>query len=224
MNSMPSPIDAPVAAIPAALTAKFMRVAEGINTGPLLEEVLRQPELWNKNPCRLSWRGPHRETQDMFLRYRDETPFIESGAWNLFAGPHLPIWNKTIDYLPCALPLIFNLMAGVRGEILGGVFLYKVEPGKQIYPHVDQGWHAQFYDKFNVCLASNPQTRFHYEDDAMVQTAGDVHWFRNDVAHGVVNEGETDHIVLTVCIAMDRGQRAPWSPEGWTFDGQKGKK
>lgn len=196
----------------------FTQVARGIDGLPLLGEVLRQPELWDKNPCRLSRRGPHHETQDMFLRYRDETKYRESGDWSGFADEHISIWNKTIDYLPSARRLIFDLMAAVQGEILGGVFLYKVEPGKQIYPHIDRGWHAEYYDKFNICLASNPQTAFFYEGDAMVQAAGDVHWFRNDVNHWVRNDGTTDHIVLTVCIGLDRGQRAPWSPTGWTFD------
>jgi quercetin dioxygenase-like cupin family protein len=217
MNAV-AKLDAPVGDIPATLTANFMQVASGVDVGPLLEQVLAQPELWNKNPCRLSKRGPHHETQDMILRYRDEAPFLESGDWSGFNDPHIAIWNKTSDYLPAARPLIFNLMAHVLGEVLCGVFLYKIEPGKRIYPHIDPGWHAAFTDKFNICLSSNPQTRFQYEDNAMVQTAGDVHWFRNDVMHEVLNEGDTDHIVLTVCVAIDRGQRAPWSPAGWSMD------
>lgn len=196
----------------------FLQVAKTVEVMPLLLEVQRQPELWNKNPCRLSQRGPHHETQDMFLRYKDESKNIESKDWSDFANEHISIWNKTIDFLPSARKIIFDLMAYVRGEILGGVFLYKIEPGKQIYPHIDKGWHAGFYDKFNVCLASNPQTSFCYEGESMVQAAGDVHWFRNDVNHWVKNEGQTDHIVLTVCIGLDKGQRAPWSPEDWSFD------
>lgn len=218
-------VNAPVVPIPSRLSANYLQVASAVPVQSLADEVLRQPELWNKNPCRLSRRGPHYETQDMFLRYRDETPFIESGDWSDFAGPHLSVWNKTSDFLPAARPLIFNLMAHVLGEVLGGVFLYKVEPGKQIYPHIDRGWHAEYFDKFNICLASNPRARFLYESgveetQALVQAAGDIHWFRNDINHRVVNEGATDHIVMTVCIAIDRGLRAPWSPEGWSFDGQ----
>jgi len=214
-------LDAPVADLPAQMTANFMQVASGVDVAPLLAEIVRQPELWNKNPCRLSRHGPHHETQDMFLRYRDETAFRETGDWSAFSDAHLGVWNQTIDYLPSALKLIFDLMAGVRAEVLGGVFIYKIPPGKQIYPHVDYGWHPAFYDKFNICLASNADTRFYYERGAFTQTAGDVHWFRNTVEHGVINEGASDHIILTVCASIDRGQRAPWSPEGWTMDGSR---
>lgn len=197
----------------------FKKTAADIDVGPLLREVLAQPELWNKNPCRLSPRGPHHETQDMFLRYKDETDNLRNNDWKDFADPHLPDWNKTIDFLPAARKLIFDLMTSVSGEMLGGVFLYKVEPGKQIYPHTDKGWHPEFYDKYNICLQSNPKAAFCYEGEKMVQKQGDIHFFQNNVQHWVVNKGDTDHIVLTVCIRRDRGYRVPWSPEGWTLDG-----
>lgn len=189
-----------------------------MDVAPLLLEVQRQPQLWNKNPCRLSKRGPHHETQDMFLRYKDETENLQKRDWSNFSDAHIPEWNRTIDFLPSARRLVFELMARVQGEMLGGVFIYKVEPGKQIYRHVDKGWHPEFYDKFNICLQSNPNAAFCYEGEEMVQAQGDVHHFRNDVLHWVVNEGPDDHIVMTVCIRLDRGVRVPWSPEGWTLD------
>lgn len=201
------------------------QIAAGVDVTPLLLELQRQPELWDKNPCRLSKFGPHRETQDIFLRYKDERPHIESGDWSGFSAEHIPMWYQSIDRLPAARQICSDLMARVRGEMLGGVFLYKVPPGKQIYPHRDPGWHPEFFDKFNVCLKSNAATAFEYPDDdeRFVQQRGDVHWFRNDVRHQIFNRGLDDHIVLTVCIRLDRGDRVPWSPEGWTMDGSKGR-
>jgi Aspartyl/Asparaginyl beta-hydroxylase len=194
----------------------FTKLQQRIDPSVLLKQIEDQPFLWDKNPCRLSTKGPHHETQDMFLRYRDETKFRESGDWSGFADAHFDDWNKTIDYLPEAKRITMGLMGLLQGEVLGGVFLYKVQPGKQIYPHVDKGWHPDFYQKFNVCLQSNPEAAFCYKEDQMVQEAGDIHFFRNDILHWVVNNGNTDHIVLTVCIRLDSGFRAPWSPEGWT--------
>jgi quercetin dioxygenase-like cupin family protein len=199
----------------------YRKVTSGVDVSTLVREVENQPELWNKNPCRLSSKGPHRETQDMFLRYRDESPFIKRDDWRGFADEHFAIWNKTIDFLPSAKRITFDLMAGLNGENLGGVFLYQILPGKQIYQHTDQGWHPEFYDKFNVCLKSNPKAAFYYEGDAMVQEAGDVHWFRNDVKHWVKNDGDTPHLVLTVCMKLDTGERAPWSPDWWVKEIRK---
>lgn len=199
----------------------FLPIAHGVDVLPLLLDVQRQPHLWDKNPCRLSKRGPHHETQDIFLRYKDERPHIESGDWRAICDPHIPDWYQSIDYLPDAKRIALDLMARVRGEMLGGVFLYKVDPGRRIYKHTDTGWHPSFYDKFNVCLQSNPSAAFVYEDERLVQRAGDVHWFRNDVDHEVVNEGDDAHVILTVCIRLDRGARVPWSPPGWTMDGSR---
>lgn len=198
----------------------FEQVAAGVDVMPLLFDLQRQ-DLWNKNPCRLSKRGPHHETQDIFLRYKDETPNREGGDWSDFSKEHFPDWYEAIDRLPAARGLIFDLMARFCGEMLGGVFIYKVEPGKQIYKHTDNGWHPEYFDKFNVCLQSNPGAAFVYDDSRMAQQAGDVHWFRNDVPHSVVNGGETDHVVMTVCMRLDQGKRVPFSPEGWTMDGSR---
>lgn len=196
----------------------FLKIAEGVDVRSLLAELKAQPFLWNKNPCRLSKRGPHYETDDIFLRYKDETANFAKGDFSDFGDAHFADWYKSIEYLPSAKKIIFDLMATVNGEQLGGVFLYRVAPGAKIHPHKDIGWHGDYYNKFNICLQSNQAAAFCYEEDAMVQRQGDVHMFRNDVTHWVVNEGTEDHIIMTVCIRMDSGYRVPWSPEGWTMD------
>lgn len=196
----------------------FLKIASGVDVMPLLLDIHRQPELWDKNPFRLSVRAPHHETQDICLRYKDETENQERGDWSNFSDEHIPDWYKSADFLPHAKRIIFDLMARVHGEMLGAVFIYKLQPGKQIYPHKDFGWHPEFYDKFNICLQSNPQASFCYDGERMVQAAGDVHQFRNDTKHWVKNDGDCDHIVMVVCIRLDRGHRVPWSPDGWTMD------
>ena len=196
----------------------FQQIAAGVDVTPLMLELQRHPELWNKNPCRQSLKGPHYEQSDIIVRYKDETPNIESGDFSDFCDEHIPVWYKSADMLPSVRKLVFDLMGFVNGELLGGVLIYKLPPGKRIHPHTDKGWHAESFEKFNICLQSNPAAGFCYEDEMMVQRAGDIHWFRNTVDHWVVNEGTDDHIILTVCILLDTGVRAPWSPEGWTID------
>lgn len=197
----------------------FAPISAGVNVMPLLLDLQRQPHVWDKNPCRLSKHAPHHETQDIFIRYKDEREHIASGDWRTIVDPHIPVWYQSSDLLPGARAIALDLMAAVRGEMLGGVFIYKVEPGKRIHKHTDKGWHPEFYDKFNVCLQSNPDAAFVYDDERLVQRAGEVHWFRNDVDHEVVNEGTDAHIILTVCLRLDRGARVPWSPPGWSMDG-----
>lgn len=198
----------------------FLQIAAGLDVTPLALELQRNAHLWDKNPMRLSVMGPHYETRDIVLRARDERPCMESGNWLNFSDEHIPVWYRNVDFLPSVKQFCFDLMARVKGEMLGGVFIYKLEPGKQIYPHIDSGWHPEYYDKYNICIASNPESAFYYDDERLVQRPGDVHFFRNDTMHGVENNGTTDHIIMIVCIRTDRGERCPWSPEGWTLDKQ----
>jgi len=196
----------------------FTQIAAGINVFPLLLDLQRQPSLWNKNPCRLSKYGPHSDTSDIVIRYKDETENFKTGDFSNFSDEHVADWYKSVDHLPYAKNLSFELMSLVNGEVLGAVLIYRVRPGEKIYSHIDQGWHANTFEKYNICLESNPKAAFCYENERMVQKEGDLHWFRNDIPHWVINEGDTDHIILCICIRQDSGHRVPWSPEGWTMD------
>lgn len=177
-----------------------LKIASGVDVMPLMLELHKQPELWDRNKARLSERGPHHQTHDIWLRYKDETENAVSGNYANFGDPHDGVWYPAFYELPSSRKLIFDLMAKVEGERLGGVLLYSIPPGKEIFPHTDVGWHVEYFEKFNICLQSNPKAVFFYAGDGMLAEQGDVHWFRNDVPHWVKNEGETEHIVLTVCI------------------------
>ncbi len=177
-----------------------LKIAEGMDVLPLLYEVNRQPHLWDRNDVRLQKHGPHAQTHDIWLRYKDETENATSGDYQNFGDPHDGVWYPSFYELPSARRLIFALMARVEGERLGGILIYSVPPGKRILPHTDTGWHVDYFDKFNICLQSNPQAAFHYEDESFQQRMGDVHRFVNNKPHWVVNDGEEEHIVLTVCI------------------------
>lgn len=184
----------------------FLQIASGVNVAPLMLELHRQPELWNRNPARLSEHGPHRETCDIWLRYKDETENKKKKDYSNFGDEHDGVWYPAYYALPSAKPVIFTLMTAVSGERLGGVLLYKIPPGKKIYSHTDTGWHVDYYDKFNVYLQADPRTAFRYDNGEEIRAkSGDVYHFANNVNHEVVNQGTDDHIVLTVCIRIDKG-------------------
>lgn len=180
----------------------FLQIGAGVDVLPLLLELHRQPHLWNRNDVRLSKAGPHWQSDDIWLRYKDETENKKSDYLN-FSDPHDGIWYPSYYALPAARKLVFDLMARVEGERIGGIFIYRLAPGKKIFPHVDTGWHVEYYDKFNICLQSNPKAAFVYEDgEAFSQRQGDVHRFINTKPHSVVNEGTDDHIILIVCLRV----------------------
>lgn len=187
----------------------FLQIARNVDVVPLMLEVQQKPHLWNRNDARLSPAGPHHETQDIWLRYNDEKSFKEAGDYSKFNDAHDPIWYPAYYELPSARKLVFDLMARVQGERLGAVLIYKVEPGKKILPHVDTGWHVDYYDKFNIALQSSRGALFGYPDakEAMQAFTGDCYWFRNDVLHEVQNVSPDDQVILTVCIRSHRAAK-----------------
>jgi hypothetical protein len=183
----------------------YMKLGSGMNVGTLLFQMALHQELWNQNLERIDFKGsPHRETQDIWLRYHDKERAVKGEkGWH---DEQYPIWYPGAYALPAVKPMLLNLMASVGGESLHGALIYKIPPGKKIYPHTDPGWHVNYTDKFNIYLQSDPKTVFNYprHGEQMRTNTGDVYWFRNDVEHEVINEGDSDHIVLTCCIHIDK--------------------
>lgn len=181
-------------------------------------ELYLNPQLWNADTERTRQRligdieSPHRECDDIWVRCNDKRPFIEAGSYAGFNDPHFSIWYDAYYQLPSLNPIIWNLMTAFKGENLGTILINRVSPGKRIYPHVDLGWHAGFYDKFNVIIKGNPGSYFGWPDDNELVNlnTGDVFHFRNDTMHEVVNNSNEDVIILVVCIrTLKFGYRTP---------------
>jgi len=95
-------------------------------------------------------------------------------------------------------------MAQLGGEILGGVLMTRLPPGKKIYNHIDGGFHAGFYDKFLVNIKCNQDQAFVFDEGNLINAVGDVSWFRNDVNHAVTNNSDEERISLIVCIKTEK--------------------
>lgn len=184
----------------------FQRIAEGIDVLPTLLALHQHPELWNANTFRKDTPGtPHSQMSDIWVRYNDETKHKESGDYSTFNDPHISRWYPAYDSLPQLRPIIFGLMTRVEGVQLGGVLITKIPPGGRIDPHVDGGWHAEYFNtKLYVVLQSNPLCRNRVGDEVVVMRPGDVWYFDNTVEHEVVNDGDDDRITLIICIRCDR--------------------
>lgn len=193
----------------------YLKIAYGIDVTPLAIELFSHPELWNKDPERLRRNGPHYESDDIWIRYRDKTEFVNSGDWSDFNTEHDGVWYPAFYELPSCRKLIFDLMARVQGERLGGIFLWRVRPGKRIYPHKDFGWHVDYYDKFNICIQGQEGAAFVFQEnnEEIIANTGDVHAFVNTEMHEIINNSNEDYIVLCVCIRTHHKQTSFKRPE-----------
>lgn len=143
--------------------------------------------------------GPHSEMQDIWIRYNDVKPFIESDDFSKFADEHNSIWYKSADLMPVK-KIIFDLMSYVSGERLGGVLITKLPPKGKIAPHVDGGWHASYYEKYYVPIQNSEGSIFCFEDGEIHPEDGDIYWFDNSYLHWVNNDSNKDRIAMIICI------------------------
>ena len=179
--------------------SKIMTIASGVDVMPLVLQVERNPELWDEWTLRTeATDSPHHTSSDIWLRYNDKANF--NGDKAEFNGEHDSVWYPAAQKLPALRDIVFNLMARVRGERLGGIWVTKIPPGKSVLPHVDGGWHAGHYDKYAVQLKSAPGQSFNFEGERLESKPGDVYWFDNSYAHWVLNDSDQERMTLIVCI------------------------
>lgn len=178
----------------------FQQLAAGVNTLPLLHTVQRQPTLWNENKLRTTFENsPHCEADDIWLRFNE----VGEDASKVM-DEHESINYPAMFKLPQVRPIIYDIMRLVEGERLGRVLITRIAPGKQIYPHVDSGSHAEYYDRYHVMLANPRGSNFHCGSESVFMAPGDVWWFNNSIEHAVINHGDSDRITMIVDIRTTR--------------------
>lgn len=161
----------------------------------LTAQLAASPEIWNQYRWRTEHpRSPHREVDDIWVRYNA----IENIGPH-FNDPHEAVWYPVVEKIPSVKELADEVMEKVNGKVLGGVLITRVPAGKQVYPHVDQGWHAVSHDKFAVQIAGNAEQSFCFDDASLVALPGEMYSFNNQAPHWVLNPSAEDRITLIVC-------------------------
>lgn len=177
------------------------RIGLRLNVEPLKQALHRHNYLFGEYPFRATAPGsPHAEMEDIWIRYNDIRPCLESGDLSYFADEHDSIWYPSYYLLPEVHKPIFDIMQAVRGERLGGVLITKLPPGGMIQPHTDAGWHAEYYDKYFVPIQNAKGAVFGFDDGIIDPEEGDVYWFDNSKNHWVANNSIEDRIAMIVCI------------------------
>ena len=171
-----------------------------VDVEPLAAQIEAHPELWNTQGYRKTME-PHAQMSDIWVRYNQ----IER-LGPAFNDEHVPMWYPAWKELPALRDIIFRLMADVDGEMLGGVLITRIPAGCEIRPHIDRGWHVDYYDKFYVQLKSEPGADFCCGDEVLNPKPGEVWRFDNRDLHWVINNSPGDRMTLIVCIRTDKYQ------------------
>lgn len=177
----------------------FVKLKSGIDVSGIAKEIEAAPELWNQFPYRTQHpSSPHHQADDIYVRFNAYENY--KNDITKFNDPHLPSWYPAAEKLPSVKKLALWLMNYVEGEILGGILITRIPPWKQVKPHIDSGFHAEFYDKFLINIEAHKGQHFIFENDVLESVTGDLTCFRNDIMHSVVNPTDKQRISLIICI------------------------
>jgi hypothetical protein len=185
----------------------FSKIIHDMNVIPLQIALRRMPGLFGKYNERCIGESPHRESEDLWIRYNKREAVdgcnIPLTANHPANEPHRSVWYPAYYQLPQLRPIIFDLMGFVEGEELGTVLMVRLAPGKTIYTHRDGGWAAGYYEKYFIPVQTGPGSVFNFPDGSFNPQLGEVYWFDNSVPHSYENQSNQDTIMLIVVIRSD---------------------
>lgn len=181
---------------------QFKRLVENVNVSLALEELDGHPFLWNENPERLKFDSPHRETDDIWLRYRAKAELHNEADYRV---PHFGEWYPGWRMMPAFRPIVFGLANFVQATNIGGIFITRIKPGGTVYPHSDKGfWHSEFHNtKVWLPLRANDFCLNHCEGETVQMRVGECWTFDNLKIHAVENKGETERITLIMSFRTE---------------------
>lgn len=183
------------------LTLKFSPA----ELAPLQEFLENKCLYWNSLKHRtFETTSPHREVDDIWAHYGDQRdPRVAAN------DQPIPMRWYFKDLAALCLPLAEKLTQHVGGSDLGFVLFTRIPAGKQVYPHVDGGWHAGVFTKYCICVRANKEQSFYFPDAELRTETGDVFWFDNSQSHGVTNNSSEARISMITCIKTPRGIHVP---------------
>lgn len=174
----------------------FQKLNLSIDTEPL-RNALATTNLWDKYPFRRLGDSPHREMVDIWVRFNDIQKYLRVGSFKGLIDEHESVWYES-DIAELVKPIANQLMQYVDGKKLGGILITKLPPNKKIYPHIDTGWHAEYYDKYYVCIKDSG-SRFIFEDNEFQPKENEIWKFENNVTHSIIN-ADGERIAMIICI------------------------
>ncbi len=189
----------------------FLRIATGVPTLDLLLAIQRLEKshgVWQADTYLRDYpQGPFANTESIILRFPPRSVHeteVALATHNANFDPHENVDQPVYKTLSEARPLVMNLMAAVQGERLGRVMINKLIPGGSVYPHADTPLHAEYWDRFHICLQSGPGASFRCGSEYAPISPGEVWWFNNRLEHEAVNNSDDDRIHLVLDIRTSK--------------------
>ena len=179
----------------------FNKIYNGLDVSLAMKELTVNAHLFGELNARKDAGDIHAQMDDIWLRYGDVSEMVKTGDYSGLQVEHDSIWLKD---LPACKKLCFDVMALVDGERLGGVLITKLPAGGKILPHIDSGWHAEYYDKYYVPIQNKKGADFCFDSGTINPVEGDVWAFNNSKNHWINNNSKEDRIAMIICIKQTK--------------------
>ena len=192
----------------------FHRLATGVNVGPLMAKLARNPGWWHEDTyLRTFPQGPFGETDSIILRFPPRAvPATEEERQEMLRtiDQHECVDLPVYDKLPEARALVMNLFSYVGGTRLGRVMINRIQPGGRVFKHADTLEHANYWHRHHICLQSAPGVVFTAGDEQVYMAPGEAWWFDNGKggpeddrpAHEVINNSPVERIHMVIDIRI----------------------
>lgn len=179
----------------------FLKLGVGIEVAPVLAQLAEHPELWDQIRCRtIEPISPHHESSDIWIRYGDLKPALESGDWAVMREPHEALWYPAWYVLTALHPIIDDIAQRVEATRIGGIWITRLKPGAGIRMHRDFGWHCDTFDKYYVALQADPGAVFGCDGEEIETEPGSCILMDNHRLHWVRNASQRDRLMLIACM------------------------
>lgn len=190
---------------------KNFHLISTVDVNHLMLNIKRHWDLWKEDTFLRDYpQGPFGEIESIMLRFPEKRVFEQEEELEKYKqglsnfDQHESIDYPSFDILQEARPIVFWLMALVKGERLGRVMINKITPGGRIYPHEDSKEHTDYYTRFHVVLQSSAGCVLKAGDEQLEMRTGDVFWFNNKLNHEVINNSGSDRISMVIDIKVKK--------------------
>ena len=184
----------------------FTRIAEGVDTAPLLAELDAAPETWLADTSRQRKVRCQRDTRNIFLRApRKPLPPGAKNANDVHESRLAPAAAK----FPRALAFCIRV-AGEQGGALGRATLVALLPRSRVHPHVDAGAYYRIRERFHLVLKSPGGSPLTAGEESVVMREGELWTFNNKIRHWADNPSEAPriHLIFDLLPTSGRGRYA----------------
>lgn len=183
--------------------SRFIRIAQGIDVAPFLEELAAAPEIWHADTSRQRKVRCQRDTLNIFLRVARKP--LPAGAKNA-NDVHESRVARSAARFPYALEFCQRLAHSRQGD-LGRATLVLLRPRGWVRPHVDAGAYYRVRDRFHLVVRSRDGSPMTSGGERVVMREGELWVFDNKAVHEARNPTDEPrvHLIFDVLPPPGRG-------------------